>query len=247
MEKCHLELITVVDPFQVIVQIDRRGQFHQFYYLRYMRVGTSGLWKFNGLFSAISKYAEPYHRTDRIGKRTVLIVGHEVYQGFDWTIRKESWFDLTLSKFEPVFEFSPMKAHNGTPDPMIVFQSFGEVVEANESEFRVAYSMRFELGQERPLLAVPMLAASAVYKRRDDRYEFDPAASSKMPAKDFDELYGFDLGPSTDFCVHLLLPDLKKVAQGSDGKRREWLGQFLREAGDTAEKRELMGMLAAPR
>jgi hypothetical protein len=241
---CRAELITVLDPFQVIVLLDREG-LHPHLYLRFTREGgpdKPGPWKFAGYFRAVAKYAEAHHRTIRIGTKPYLIVGDEVYEGFDWLIRKESWFDLTLPAFEPVFRFTTERAHNGMPDPMVRFETLGVVTEIESTpveRIHIAYSTTF---------TAPKIAAgrwdSTVYTRRGNEFVFDPVLS-RTRKRDLDAWYGFEVGPSNDDVLRYLLPDLTRIAAGPDGEDRDSLVRLLNRCSDTPEKRALNELLAA--
>jgi hypothetical protein len=242
---CRAELITVLDPFQVIVLLDREGHYPHVY-LRFRREtgpDKPGPWKFAGYYRATSRYAEPHHKTIRIGTRPFLIVGEEVYAGFDWLIRVETWLDLTLPAFDPVFRFTTQRTHNGMPDPVVRFETLGVVTEIESTpveRIHIAYSTQF---------TGPKIAAmrwdSAVYTRRGNEFVFDEALS-RTPEHDINAWYGFDLGPSNDEALTYLFADLKKIATGEEGEDRDWLLRLLNRSSDTPEKRALNELLAAP-
>jgi hypothetical protein len=241
---CRAELVTVLDPFQVIVLLDRAGLYPHVY-LRFTRESGAdkpGPWKFAGYFRAVARYAEAHHRTIRIGTKPYLIVGDEVYGGFDWLIRKENWFDLTLPGFEPVFRFTTERAHNGMPDPMLVFQASGMVTKIESTpveRIHIGYVTQFT----GPKLAA-MRSDGATYTRRGNEFVFDPALS-KTSEHDIDAWYGFDFGPTNDQVLTYLLPDLKKIAADGEGEDRDSLVRLLNRCSDTPEKGALNELLAA--
>jgi hypothetical protein len=241
---CRAELITVLDPFQVIVLLDHDLSYPHVY-LRFTREGgpdKPGPWNFAGYYGATARYAEPYHKTTRIGTRPFLIVGEEAYAGFDWLIRVETWLDLSLPAFDPAFCFTTERSHNGVPDPMLVFQTSGVVtkIELTPVErIQIAYSTR---------VTVPKIAAlrpdSAVYTRRGNKFVFDPALS-RTQERDINAWYGFDYGPTNDQVLVYLLPDLKRIAAGGDGEDRDSLVRLLNRCSDTPEKHALNELLGA--
>jgi len=69
---CAGELITIVDPFQVIVVLEHRISMFQVF-LRYQKVGADG-WRFSSAYAPLTKYFRPEHRITRFGGKQFLIV-----------------------------------------------------------------------------------------------------------------------------------------------------------------------------
>ena len=111
----------------------------------------------------------------------------------------------------------------------------------------VACQVRFEY----PFPAWPddlgSRSAEAVYTRRGGGFVFD-AALSKTPKAEIDKLCGFNTEqrPSNEDLLRYTLPELKKVAAGANGERKDWLKGFLAQCGNTPEKREIQAVLSRP-
>lgn len=52
-----------------------------------------------------------------------------------------------------------------------------------------------------------------------------------------------DNHPSNEDYPRYLLPELKKIAARPDGEMKHWLKRFLGNCGNTAERRELQGLV----
>jgi hypothetical protein len=115
---CFEELVTVLDPFQVIV-ILRHNLAMPGVYLRFLRSSgpdSSGPWKFGGSYSPLVKYFEPRHRTLRFGEKPFLVITRQGISGSDWSSEIDDWIDLTSSRFEPVLCLNTHGHYSGMAD-----------------------------------------------------------------------------------------------------------------------------------
>jgi hypothetical protein len=97
---CSSELISVMDPRQVIVVLEHRDSRFEVI-LRYQSVGA-GVWRFSGAFSPFVKYFHPEHRLTRFGAKPFLIVTGQGQAGTGLSSKVESWIDLTVEGSRPV-------------------------------------------------------------------------------------------------------------------------------------------------
>jgi hypothetical protein len=240
---CSEELITVLDPFQVIL-ILRHDLAEPEVYLRFLRPSGpdgSGPWKFGGYYAPYVKYFEPRHRPLRFGRKSFFLVTRQGASGSGLSSEVEDWVDLSSPKFEPVFSLTTQGHDSGMPD-RIGIETIATVVSMETdpaASLKVAYDIRFTHNGE----VLGGRSDTAVYVRHGGSFSFD-AGRSKTPEADIENLYNIgDDHPSNEDYLRYLLVDLKKIATGPAGEQKDWLKRFLMECGDTAEKRELQALL----
>jgi hypothetical protein len=241
---CEEELVTVLDPFQVIV-ILRHSLAMPEVFLRFRRQSGpegNGAWKFAGCYNPIARYFDLRHRTLRMGGKPFLVVTRQGATGSDWSSEVDDWMDLTLTKFEPVLSLTRKGHYSGMPDRVGLETSADVVlIESGPAErIHVAYHVRFdhageELGERWD---------NVVYVRRGQEFVFDPSLSGSKES-DIENLYNIGMdGPSNDDYLRYLLPELKKIAAGPRSEKKDWLERFLKECHNTAEKRQIQAVLA---
>jgi hypothetical protein len=107
---CSEELITVLDPPQVIVLLRGGVEHWDEVYLRFRRQGgleQPGPWTFAGYYSGIPRQVESKHELIRFGSRPYLLITSELQQaGVGRRGVIQDWLDLTAAKLEPVFFLS---------------------------------------------------------------------------------------------------------------------------------------------
>lgn len=240
---CSEELVTVLDPFQVIL-ILRHDLAMPEVYLRFLRQSgpdNSGPWTFGGYYRPLVKYFEPRHRTLDFGKKPFLVVTRQGASGSDWASEIEDWMDLTRAQFEPVFSLTAQGHYSGLPD-RVGLETNALVVSTEfdpAERIQVAYEARFTHDGE----TLGIRSDSAVHVRRGEKFVFD-ASRSKTPEADIDNIYDIDIDhPSNEDYLRYLLPELKKIAAGPPSELKDWLKRFLETCGNTAEKREIQALL----
>jgi len=102
-EGCSTELITVLDPDQVIVLIQGDATPADIY-LRFMR-GDAGTWRFAGAHPAFIHNHPRRHEVARFGGKPFLRVSGQGVSGSDEDSEVEDWFDLSQPGLTPVFSF----------------------------------------------------------------------------------------------------------------------------------------------
>jgi hypothetical protein len=243
---CSEELVTVLDPFQVIL-ILRHDLAMPEVYLRFLRPSgpdNAGPWTFGGYYSPLVKYFEPRHRTLDFGKKPFLVVTRQGASGSGLSSEVEDWMDLTLPKFEPVFSLAAQGHYSGLPDSVgLETFAFPVSTEYDSAELiQIAYQASFTVNSE----TFAIRSDSATYIRRGEKFVFD-ASHSKTSEADIDNIYNFgDDLPSNEDYLRYLLPQLKEIAAGPQSELKDWLKRFLKECADTSEKREIQALLTAP-
>ena len=242
---CFEELITVLDPFQVILVL-RHNFVEPEVYLRFLRTSgpdNPGPWTFGGYYSPLVKYFEPRHRTLRLGKKPFLVVTEQGVSGSDWSSEVEEWMDLTLPEFEPVFSLTTQGRYSGNPD-RVGLETRASVVamESDQAErIQVVYGVDFMHQRE----TLGQRSDEAIYIRRGDEFVFD-ASRSKTAEADIENIYGFEEDhPSNEDYLRYLLPELKKIAAGPESDSKDWLRRFLEVCENTVEKRDIQKTLTA--
>lgn len=240
---CSEELVTVLDPFQMIL-ILRHDLAGPEVYLRFLRNSgpdNAGPWEFGGYYSPPVKYFEPRNRTLRFGTKPFFVVTRQGASGSGLSSEVEDWMDLTLPKFEPVFSLTAQGHYSGLPDRVGLETFAFPVSTENDSAERIqiAYQASFTCNGE----TFAIRSDSATYIRRGEKFVFD-ASRSKTPEADIDNIYNFgDDLPSNEDYLRYLLPQLKEIAAGPQSETRDWLKRFLEECDNTAEKREIQALL----
>ncbi|BDC50389.1 hypothetical protein F183_A27050 [Bryobacterales bacterium F-183] len=240
---CPVELVQTGSPDQVILIAQAAFGHSQDVYLRFDRQKT-GEWKCEGAWPAESNEDFHAYKIMRAGqKRFLRISSNRSQVGFLISHIFEEWFDLTQPGFQPVFSITTEGGHS----------AFG---------FGVSRDVKTDV-RSRPLSGVDQLEVDlnvvfnglglqqqnvfrGVYQRQrgERNFRLVGAFSGKkaIPTSDFLALADPFDGLSNQL-VRYALPALRKVASGSDMQAKEWLRSFLRDAADTAAKRELLILL----
>ena len=94
------ELITVVDPLQIIVLLEHRSSHFQVF-LRYESAARDK-WRFSGAYAPFVKYSSPRppHRTTRTSTDSSSSLVKEM-RARGSSSREESWIDLTREDLTP--------------------------------------------------------------------------------------------------------------------------------------------------
>jgi hypothetical protein len=238
---CSTELITVLDPDQVIVLI--QGDLTPAdVYLRYLKEKT-GRWHFVGAHESYVHNHPRRHEVDRSTGKPFLRISSQGIRGSDVDSEVENWFDLSQPGFEPVFSFTVQGnqrrvfgigrrifqtavADKDTLDVVLQVEYFGAAATLGDAEY------------------------NAVYVRGPGakRFNFQAAFAgfgdkAKIPKAAFEELADLDEGPSNEDLIGYTMPRLKEIAAGGDGEAKEWLKHFLDSVNATPEALELRALL----
>jgi hypothetical protein len=244
---CTSELITVTDPFQIIVVVEDKQSSRFQAYLRYRR-NAQGKWNFAGIYAPWVKYFRPEHRVLTYGAKTFLTVTRQGLAGTGMSGKIENWFDLTSSRFEPVLQFTSEGERN--PAPVLLdcrVLGFVQQVEMQPVE-RVTVGMSIEFrapGDGDDGERICARSDTLAYTRTGTgNFTLDQNQSTATPAqlrRFYDDLEG-DQSPTA--FLSFTFKELLKAAQGTDPAPKAWLSKFLRRCPNTPEAQQLKQALA---
>jgi hypothetical protein len=245
---CSTQVVNVLNPDQAVLIVQGELLSLRDVYLRYVRK-PNGEWQFSGERTAFVKEYPRRHEVTRLGGRPFLKIASDHSQiGFALMQEVEDWFDLTQPGFEPVFSFTP----RGSNEPFAF--AVGREVTAQSVYHQVAgvetIDLILNVQFNGPGLDVPA-TYTGVYDRPAGEKKFSLRTAysgwdrkASIPLKDFEDLAGFEDGPSNERLVTYAFSGLQKIASGSDHEARDWLRFVLEHVGDTPEKRALLELLA---
>jgi len=243
---CSTDVITLFEPSQAILAVPTPPEP---LYFRFME-NASG-WRFAGLKHAIIKNHGERHEISGIGDRRFLRTSRQGASGSDLDSEVETWFDLSQTDFEPVFEFTVQGVDSR------LGSGISREVHANVTESGYpteAIGLDVEVRYFGGGADLGFAQYTATYERQPNQKKFslqkvapslgDLAAISN---EDFEDLANIGGGPSNEQLLVHTLPRLKEIASGSDAREQEWLRSVLSFCKDTPEKRTLQALLARKR
>jgi hypothetical protein len=247
--QCSSELITVVDPLQVIVLLeDKYSEFQV--YLRYRSTGARS-WRFAGAYAPFVKYFHPEHRMTRLGLKPFLVVAGQGAAGTGVTSKVEDWFDLTRPAFQPVLRFTAEAT--STPAPIGIARSIRSSVVSRTTQpvERITVVLTVEFAYVEGLdqrIPIGSRRDKIVYVRSGSGdFEMD----RKLSTASAQEVRGFYENMEYEFSDEVLLKfnfkGLAEVAKGKDKRSIAWLTSFLERCPDSEEARKLKALLATGR
>jgi hypothetical protein len=239
---CTAEMVTILDPFQVILILHHEASMFEVY-LRFLRPSgpdSSGAWKFGGYHNPFVKYFPPRHRTLRLGKKQFFLVTGQGAAGSGISSEIEDWMDLSLPKFEPVLSVTTKADYFSWPGGVgLEIDAFTLFPEAELGEtIKVYYTARFSFNGGQ--LSVSK-SDRVTYVRSGEKFVVD-ASRSTRPKADIENLYGGDIPDYSDY-PRYLFTEFKKIATGPSDELKDWLKRFLKSCEDTRQKRELLALL----
>ena len=240
--QCSTELITVLDPDQIILLI--QGAAAPFdVYLRFLEE-KAGTWRVAGAREAVIRNHPRRHEVDRCGGKPFLRISSQGLRGSDVDSEIEEWFDLTQPGFEPVFSF-PVNGHQHRLGFGISRNIFTYIT-CQKDEIDIVLEVNFSGGEH--VLGVGEYSATYRRSSASGKFSLENAyvfigRRSKMPNRDFEALADLDEGPSNEDLIRLVMPELRDLASGADDSAKGWLKEFLLRAHDTPEVRELKALL----
>jgi hypothetical protein len=244
---CSAELAAVLNPPQTIVII-RGGDFAATVeYLRFLN-GPKGGWKIGGENNAFQRTSPSHHKVVRLGNKPFFMISSDHSQnGMATQQVLEDWFDLTQPDFKAVLSITVDGAEGRFG------LGVGRSIHARPSLGQSAGSERVTLILNVQFQGVGLRQDASyvgVYERHTDEKKFILRSaysgldrSTPMATTDFEELADPFSGISNEKLLAYALPGLQKIAGGSDSDAKNWLRSVLDNAGDTREKRLLLGAL----
>ena len=247
-DPCSAQVVTVLNPDQQIVIIHGDLLAVRDVYLRYMRQGDG--WR---LAAAYWPYVKNYPRRYeifRFNNKPFLKISSDHSQiGFSLLQEVEDWFDLTQPGFDPVFSFTaagslrPFCFAIGRTITAHTLATTRSGIETIDLFLDVHYFVG--AGNDTPATYVGTYTRPSGDKRFSLRSAYSGyTRKDPIPLKDFEGL-GVDIGemPNDRLLVYAL-PELQRIASGSNADAKECLQQILKETGDTPERRTLSDLLA---
>ena len=235
---CSTELITVLDPSQVIVLVSARlGRDHYFRFLEH-----SGDWKFGGYYG--SRKDPTQHGLLPAGRKTFLKISEKGTLGSDIYLDREDWFDLTDENFKPVFGF-PVEGNINEFVFGIGRKLTGSAVAASSGAINLLLTVQFTFGGR----AVGEQFFTATYDRpvAGGMYEIKSAdvltTRARINNSLFEDIADVASDLPTDDVLVYALPGLKEIASGKDAELKGSLKQMLIPLRDSPEKQTLLNLL----
>jgi hypothetical protein len=250
---CSSELITILDPAQAIVHL-QRSDSHSETFLRYMRMSdTNGpaKWRFAGVFQSSAKYFPIRHRILMFAGAPFLAVTGQEVSGTGVSSEVETWMDLRDTGFMPVLSYTIEGQYSALFEGYISRKFRGTVVALRKDpgeSITVSYHMDFTDDQDpEQIMTLGAREDSVVFTRKGAVFAMDATISTVREAE-FDKLYAkFGDALSCDEFVHYdfaALSDIAMAPEGADDRRKVWLGKYLEDWCDvTPESTVLEGLI----
>jgi hypothetical protein len=176
---CHAEVIPVpgAKPEQTILWASHTTSNFAFW-LRYGK-NASGAWRFLGASAVNVKYFEPEHKLTTVFGRPFFIVVEQGIAGTGVSSRRESWFDLTLPRTDPVLAFTRQGDETIWPSPVDheVEATASPSKRAGNEEIKLDLSARFQSGSLNTELCHATATAWYV-RRKNGEFKLDPVLST---------------------------------------------------------------------
>jgi hypothetical protein len=243
---CTVDLITITKPSQVILVIQSQPSDS---YFRFRPTGPK--WRYAGSTSGLDKNYGRRYEIARMGGKPFLKTSSQGANGSDWDSELESWFDLSLEKFEPVFWFTPrgseFRTGFGVCRDVRAFASEGmEGTIELDIEIRFSLLGKIDLGFARYKARYARTAHDTRFTLREG-VPLGGSARSLSNA-DFEKLVNIDVddGPSDEQLVQFAMPRLKEIASGRDQASRKSLKEGIEHWEDSPAKRELLALIDRP-
>ena len=242
---CSTELITVLDPDQMILVVQGDATPADIY-LRFLQEKPGG-WRFAGAdWVAIHNHPRR-HEVDRSTGKPFLRVSSQGDRGSDVDSEIEDWFDLTQPGFEPVFSF-PVQGYQQRFGFGISRRIVGSI-SAKKNLINVVLDVHFEGSDNNGKYDLGTTVYSAVYTQaRGAKFSLQSVGAwlsgqTKISPAEFEALADLDQGPSDEDLIRYNMSRLSEIASSRDSATKRWLKQLLTSVKDTPEVRELKSLL----
>ena len=240
--RCSVRVITIPRPSQAILAING---FPVDLYIRFLQQGSG--WRYAGSDAELKKNHAGRYEISQVDGKPFLRVSGQGANGSDWDSEIETWFDLSLPDFNPVFGFT---VQGGESRVLGVSRSvLANAEEGAEGVINVVVEIRFSMGHELDLGSAQYVAT---YARNSGQKKFSlKGVKPYLPDglaisnREFELLANIDVdrSPPTERLLVFTLPRLKEIATGSSADAKDWLRAVLAACKDTPEKRVLQSLL----
>ncbi len=240
-KKCPTRVITASNPDQSILIIGEDELRATNLCIRYLGSAAKG-WKYAGMQIVGTRDAPVEYEIVRIwGKPILKITSDTTQAGVGLSQQVVDWFDLTQSRFEPVFSFSPDT--NLWQFAVDVSYEIKVQTTTSQNAGREHIDVSMKVRPFGPDFDLGTRNFTGVYERSGTEKKFTLRRAT-IPNREFAALRNAIEEPLTDQIFRYALPGLRKVAAGNDADAREWLTSVLSGRADSPEKRELLAALA---
>lgn len=236
---CEIEIITLLDPSQVILLLEGRGWDD---YLRFLQDGQR--WRFAGAARAFLKNFPRRHEILRIGDKPFLVVSEQGISGTGVDSEGQTWYDLTAPDLAPVFSFTVQGEEFGSLIRRSIRGNANGGRAGGVDSISLTVRVDFDL-QGRHLSSLQYVA---LYQRAPGGREFSlksvGSGGEPVSIKEFEAVSDIhdDPLPFEQVLIYAL-PGLKQIASGSDAEARGELREYLAVCKDTPEKKTLLDLL----
>ena len=243
---CSTEAVTVANPVLQILILEHRDSLFQAI-LRYQSDSRGG-WRFSGAYSPNVKYFRPEHRIVRLGTKPFLVITEQGISGSGVSSKIESWIDLTGTAFRPVLAYTSEGSDNPFPSGIgRKVLGFVSAMQTQPAE-RIDISLTVDFRAQTTSGVIPLGSRRdrIVYVRTSTGdFKPVPSLSTATPAAIERFYYNFDTEFSDEEFIKFHYKGLSALIKGpQEAQTQFWLMNFLQQAPDTPEARQLRSLLS---
>ncbi len=244
--QCHAEAIDVAGakPEQTILWVSDAS--NTAFWLRF-RKDESGTWRNLSTSGVRVKFVAEHQLISAFGKPFLVITeGGLAGKGLSTNVGK--WFDLTLSRMQPVFTFTSEGTRQwGTQGLVHMVRNSAIAVPGASEQIRVEHTVHFQadaVDSTRSPLELGHGAATAYYVRqKSGEFKMMPSLSS-VPKSVLDSVFDIQNPDMTnEQFLQFDIVGLRRIASVPRSPAGQWLASFLKECKQTPEKTELLRLL----
>ena len=250
MPACTSELIAVTDPPQTILLLHHEPSMFAVF-LRFSRESNNGrteTWRFAGCYQPNVKYFSPHHRRIVFANKPYLLIVEQGNAGSGLFSKVETWLDLTVPIFEPVFAYT-VSGHKSDSPPGVHRSVTGMIVSSHTDpieRIHVRYTIDFSTEEHGVIPALGQKTDTAVYARVDGRFVLDEKLSTTTQ-KQINALYeDLDSNISNEDVLRFSFASLREIAVTGNAIQKQWLQSFLTRCHEGPETKTLRALLKRP-
>jgi hypothetical protein len=249
--KCHGEVTDVpgVKPLQAILWI--ADSFNQYaFWIRYHK-DAADAWRLLSAHLVNGKYIMPEYKLSRKFGRPFLVVDGLGTGGTGMETTRESWFDLSLPRSQPVLSYTTQGfAAPGCDQCFIhgVEAIASEVQKNGVAQIRIERTASFETqpwdNSQKPLDLGSRTATAVYFRATTGKFTLSPSLSTATK-RVLDTL--FDI-PDEDWMTNKQflrfdIANLRRIAATPQSPEAKWLAEFLKTCKTSPQKSEILRLL----